>query len=93
MNALRLVEVANELKRLQRDLATMRERERLLRIERGRLIRSLIDQHGWKPIAAMLGIGHTRLYAMRQRTPLTGFIRLGKGAGTYLAEDDDERQP
>lgn len=55
---LRLLAIRAELKALD-------ERAKELRQARAALIRRLLERRGWKHAARMLGVGRTRLYAMR----------------------------
>lgn len=63
----RLLEVVRELDELSQRLEMMRSQQRSLRNERGQLVRFLIDKNGWKGVSALIGVGKSRLYAMRNR--------------------------
>ena len=47
------------------DLLALDKLAKAKRQERAKLIRTIIDQRGWKHVALLLGVGHARVYAMR----------------------------
>lgn len=58
----------NALLAVQAELAELESRRRSLVVKRGQLVRSLVEERGWKFVAQMLGVGHSRVYAMSAQT-------------------------
>lgn len=66
-----MAETDKALIEVQAELAELEGRRRNLVARRSRLVRSLIEAQGWKFVARMLGVGHSRVYALSARKPTT----------------------